>query len=473
MSFRMRANFRGRTHVGAFLGAHATGRQVDEMIFEQSRAAMIRREGRRYRRTAPAALFRSLSIMACLACAAGLSAAAQAAEGQRSVAAWATSLQAIPQLSDPPPLYRPPEIGGRTLRQIVYPTLDGDTVRIRLSNRYARAPLRILAVRIASSLRGTASTSGTGVAVTFDGAANLQLAAGMDAESDAVRLPLHRGQPYAVSIYLGPDQHLQAWHRVASQFSYLSSPGDHTRDTETTAFRTRMTQFAWLATVSAASPSAKGILAIGDSITDGMASSLGMNRRWPDDLARRVARDGYAPIAVLNAGISGNRLLSDSPCYGESLSSRFERTLTQSPGVESVIVLIGINDINFAAMPPRRGLDCDAPHTAVSVASLIAGYQALAVLAHRHHVRLFMGTLTPANLPPEREAVRLGVNRWIRSSNAFDGVVDFDAALRDSAQPQRLRAAYDSGDHIHPSDAGYAAMAQAVPLPVVIGTPRP
>jgi lysophospholipase L1-like esterase len=439
-------------------------------MFEQMCTAVSGKIGEWVRRTTAVSLFRQALISACLV---GMSMTAQAADGQPWKAAWITSLQAIPQLNDPPPLYRPPDVGGRTLRQIVYPTLDGDTLRIRLSNRYAREPLRILAVSIAPSVHGTANTNGAGMAVTFAGSTHLQLAAGTDAESDAVRLPLHRGQPYAVSIYLAPDQHLQAWHRVASQFSYLSSPGDHTRDTEGTAFRTRITQFAWLTTVSVASPSAKGILAIGDSITDGMASSLGANRRWPDDLARRAASDGHTFVGVLNAGISGNRLLSDSTCYGESLSSRFEHTLTQSPGVESVIVLIGINDINFAAMPPRHGLDCDTPHTAVSAPSLIAGYQALAAIAHRHHVKLFMGTLTPANLPTEREAIRLGVNRWMRSSNAFDGVVDFDAALRDPAQPQRLRAVYDSGDHIHPSDAGYAAMAQTVPLSVVIGAAHP
>lgn len=413
------------------------------------------------------------SMGTCLLCVVGSLTSAGAADSDRWTAAWMTSLQSIPQLDNPPPLYRTPEVGGRTLRQIVYPTLDGDTVRVRLSNRYARKPLRVLSVRIAPSARGAPGTVGSGVTVTFKGASDLRLAAGADADSDAVRMTVHRGQPYAVSIYVGADQSLQAWHRVASQFSYISLPGDHTGDVAGTAFRARMTQFAWLTSISVASPSARSVMAIGDSITDGMASSLGMNRRWPDDLARRVAKEGYASVAVLNAGISGNRLLSDSPCYGESLSSRFERELMESPGVQSAIVLIGINDINFAAMPPRHGLDCDAPHTAVSASSFIKGYQALATLAHRHHIRLFVGTLTPANLPPEREAIRVAVNRWIRTSSDVDGVVDFDAALRDPSQPQRLRTAYDSGDHIHPGDTGYAAMAQAVPLRSVLGAPQP
>jgi lysophospholipase L1-like esterase len=440
------------------------------MMLKKTPAVMARHVGGYRLRRAAASLIRFVWLIACVA---GSIASAQAADSQRWVAAWITPLQSIPQLSDPPPLYRVPDVGGRTLRQIVYPTLDGDTLRIRLSNRYARTPLHVLGVRIAPSEHGGANTNGAGVAVTFAGATDVRIAVGTDIESDAVRMPLHRGQPYAVSIYVGPGQPLQAWHRVASQFSYLSTPGDHTRDTAGTAFHSRMTQFAWLAAVSVASPSAKSLLAIGDSITDGMASSLGMNRRWPDDLARRVAKDGDASVAVLNAGISGNRLLSDSPCYGEALSSRFERALTENPGIQSAIVLIGINDINFAAMPPRHGLDCDTPHTAVSVSSLIAGYQVLVNVAHRHRIRLFIGTLTPASLPPEREAIRSGVNRWIRSGNGFDGVVDFDAVLRDPAQPQRLRAVYDSGDHIHPSDAGYAAMAEAVPLHAVLGVSGP
>jgi lysophospholipase L1-like esterase len=443
------------------------------MMFKQIRAVTPSRDVAHASRRTVRSLMRCAFIVACLASAAGLSIPAQAAESAPWVAAWITALQPIPKLSQPPALYRPLEVGGRTLRQIVYPTLDGDTVRIRLSNRYAHEPLRVMAVKIAPSAQGTAGTLGGGATVSFNGAAGVLLAPESDVESDAVRIPLHRGQPYAVSIYVGPDARLQAWHRVASQFSYLSAPGDHTNDTSAAAFRTRMTQFAWLTAVSVSSPSAKGIVAIGDSITDGMASSLGMNRRWPDDLARRMAKHGHSSVAVLNAGISGNRLLSDSPCYGERLSSRFERALTENPGVQAAIVLIGINDINFAAMPPRHGLDCDAPHTVVSVASLVAGYQALAVEARRHHVRLFIGTLTPANLPAEREAIRVGVNRWIRAGNGFDGVVDFDAALRDPVQPQRLRTAYDSGDHIHPSDAGYAAMAQAVPLQTMAEATRP
>lgn len=378
--------------------------------------------------------------------------------------AWMTSLQAIPQRAVLPPLYQAPEVGGRTVRQIVYPTLSGGTVRLHVSNRYATTPLDITHMRVAPARGTTGATTGAGIAVTFAGQAQLRLPPGGEADSDPISLAVTAHQPYAISTQMGPQQRLQAWHRVASQTSYVSAPGDHTQDTAADAFRTRFTQFAWVTSLAVPQTSAGAVLAIGDSITDGMRSTPGSNRRWPDALSRRLGTSVAQPPAVLNAGISGNRLLSDSPCYGERLVTRVEHELENQPGVHTVIVLIGINDINFAAMPPHSGLDCDEPHTAVSADSLIAGYRRVIDTARRHHVRVLLGTLTPAGLPPAREALRTAVNQWIRSTRESDGVVDFDAALRDPARPASLRKNYDSGDHIHPSDAGYAAMAEAVPL---------
>lgn len=390
--------------------------------------------------------------------------AAEANDRQPWVAAWTTSLQAIPQRADLPPRYRVPDVAGRTFRQIVYPTLAGQQARLRFSNRYGLAPLDIRHARIAAATGAAAATLEPGADITFAGRPSVSLAPGAEADSDPIPIALHAGRPYAVSLYLGPDQRLQAWHRVASQASYLSEPGDHSADGSGASFRAGLTQFAWITALSVPAPSSQAVIAVGDSITDGMASTPGRNRRWPDELARRIGAARHAPMAVLNAGISGNRLLSDSPCYGESLRARFEREIAGAPGVRTAIVLIGINDINFAAMPPRPGLDCDEPHTQVSAASLIAGYQELAGIARRHDVRLLLGTLTPADLPPAREAIRAEINRWIRENKIFNHFIDFDAALRDPARPQRLLAPYDSGDHIHPSDAGYAAMARAVPL---------
>ncbi|OJA73394.1 GDSL family lipase [Burkholderia ubonensis] len=366
------------------------------------------------------------------------------------VAAWATALQPIPDLASPPPLYRAPDVAGRA-------------ARIRLSNMYGSVPLVVESANLARAGDGAALADGVPVAVRFGGRASVTLAPGQEIESDPVTIDVATGRPYAVSLYMGARQRMTVWHRVSNQVNYVSGPGDHTKDAGAGAFRTRFTQYAWVTELAVEAGAARAsVAAIGDSITDGLRSSLNRNRRWPDALARRLAESDA--VGVVNLGISGNRLLSDSACYGTSLQSRFERDALSRSGVKAAIVLIGINDINFATMPPRAGLDCDHPHTQVTAASLIDGYRRLIDAAHRRGVGIFGATLTPAALPAEREAIRLEVNRWIRSGGAFDGVVDFDEALRDPARPNVLQRRYDSGDGIHPSDAGYAAMADAVPV---------
>jgi lysophospholipase L1-like esterase len=389
------------------------------------------------------------------------------------VAAWATALQPIPQRAELPPLYRAPEVAGRTVRQIIYPTLSGTSARIHLSNEYGKTPLVIEDLRIARSAGGTAGAGRESARVTFGGRSEVSIPPGGELDSDPVSIEIAEGAPYAISAFMGPEQRIVAWHRVSSQVNYVSAPGNHTADASAEAFRGRFTQYVWVTSLSVeAAPATATVAAIGDSITDGMRSSLNQNRRWPDALARRLAETGDRSTAIVNLGISGNRLLSDSACYGDALARRFDRDVLRRPGVKTAILLIGINDINFAAMPPRNGLDCDAPHTSVSAADLIAGYQRIIAAARHGGVKVFGATLTPASLPPERESIRVAVNQWIRTSHAFDGVVDFDAALRDRAQPDRLQRAFDSGDHIHPSDAGYTAMAAAVPMDALVSSTR-
>ncbi|MEX3981898.1 SGNH/GDSL hydrolase family protein [Paraburkholderia sp. EG287A] len=380
------------------------------------------------------------------------------------VTSWATALQSIPERDALPALYRAPEVAGRTVRQIVYPTLGGTVARVHVSNLYGRTPLVIEAMAIAPSAGGAAASEARTAHVTFGGRAAVSVPPGAALDSDPVQIDLKAHAPYAISSYMGPEQKMVAWHRVANQVSYVSRPGNHVADPSIGAFTERFTQYAWVTGLAVEAPGASTVAAIGDSITDGMRSSLNQNRRWPDALARRIAQSQRTDLAVIDLGISGNRLLSDSPCYGEALERRFGRDALGHPGVKTVVLLIGINDINFQAMPARSALDCDFPHTHVDANDLIAGYRRVIAQAHGRGVRIFGATLTPASLPPEREAIRTAVNQWIRTSGAFDGVVDFDAALRDPADPVRLRYGYDSGDHIHPSDAGYAAMANAVPL---------
>lgn len=394
---------------------------------------------------------------------------AQSATEPGWVSAWATALQSIPDLSDPPPLYRTPDVAGRTVREIVYPTLSGRAARIRISNAYGRGPLALTEVMLARSAGGADTQPGTSVRVTFAGKSAVTLQPGQDIDSDPIQTSVTAGEPYAISLVAGPRQTLTAWHRVANQVNYVSTPGDHAADVASTAFVRRFTESAWVSALDVRAPDAKAIAAIGDSITDGLRSSLNRNRRWPDVFARRLGDGGAARWSVLNLGISGNRLLSASSCYGEALERRFDRDALAHPGVRAVIVMIGINDINFAAMPPRAGLDCDFPHTSVTARDLTEGYRRVIERAHRSGVRIYGATLTPASLPPAREAVRASVNDWIRTSGAFDGVIDFDAALRDGAHPVQLQRRFDSGDHIHPNDDGYAAMAAAVPLATIEG----
>jgi lysophospholipase L1-like esterase len=402
------------------------------------------------------------------AIAADAAVATDAPAGEHWVSAWGTSLQSIPQLANLPPLYRAPEVGGRTVRQLIYPHLDGKRIRLRLSNLYGTNPLVVEAMHVARAAgSGAATRPGTDRPVLFAGRPGVTIAPGGQIDSDSVAFDVAAQQPLAVSLYIGKDQKLVAWHRVANQVNYVSTPGNRADDTSPAAFRSKFTQYAWLTNVSVDDPNAHAVVAIGDSITDGLRSTLNANRRWPDALARRLAQKGGPETAVVNAGISGNRLLSNSPCYGEALVSRFERDVLRQPGVRSVIVLIGINDINFAAMPARAGLDCDTPHTQVNADALIRGYQRLIAQAHQRGIRIYGATLTPASLPPEREAIRTAVNESIRASRAFDGVIDFDSALRDPARPDTLQRRYDSGDHIHPSDAGYSAMADAIPADLI------
>ena len=409
--------------------------------------------------------FRSSFVATVLGASMFLSPLAASAAPAGWVAAWATALQPIPDLAAPPPLYRAPDVAGRTVRQIVYPTVSGHAARIRVSNAYGRAPLVIDAAGLARAGDGAALADGASTAVRFGGNASVTLAPGQELESDLVAIDVTAGRPYAISLRMGANQRMTVWHRVSNQFNYVSAPGDHVNDPGAGAFRTRFTQYAWVTELAVEAGVARAsVAAIGDSITDGLRSSLNRNRRWPDALALRLTAAGSNTLGVVNLGISGNRLLSDSACYGTSLASRFERDALSRAGVKAAIVLIGINDINFAAMPPRAGLDCDSPHTQVTAASLIDGYRRLIEAAHRQGVKVFGATLTPAALPAGREAIRLEVNRWIRSGGGFDGVVDFDAVLRDPARPSVLLRRYDSGDGIHPSDAGYTAMADAVPV---------
>lgn len=392
------------------------------------------------------------------------------------VGTWATAPQAVAQHPAAPSFNRAPAVGGRTVRQIVYPTLSGNDVKVRFSNAYGAQPLVIDRASLAVSsvsLRGAAVDATTLRALTFGGQPAAKIAPGASLDSDPLPFAVRAGTPLAVTLFTHEAKTPTTWHKIAQQTAFLSGAGDFVDAPQASAFPTRFTNTLWLSGLSVVPDApAHAIVAIGDSITDGMRSTLNANRRWPDGLAKRLESAGRRDVAVLNLGISGNRLLHDSACYGERLVARFRRDALEQPGVRTVVVQIGINDINFGYVPPHGGLDCDVPHVIVTAPEMIAGYQSLIAAARSRNVRIIGTTIPPGKLPPEREAVREAVNQWVRSSGAFDGVIDFDAALRDPAQPTRMLPRLDSGDGTHPSDAGYAAMAEAVPLSLLLGAAK-
>lgn len=370
---------------------------------------------------------------------------------------WVGTWAASPQ--DPARVWaQPREFADQTLRQVVHISMGGDTLRVRFSNELGRQPLVIGSARIAVSARGGAIVPGTSRPLTFGGRPSFTVPAGAPALSDPVALHVPPLTDLAVSLYLPDSTRATTFHPLASQTTYISTPGDHT---DAVAMPTAATATHWflLTGVSVQAPeNAAAIVAFGNSITDGASSTVDANARWPDALARRLRASGdIGRLAVLNEGISGNRLLHDSA--GTGALARFGRDVLRRPGVRYVIVLLGINDIGFSATPGFHNED-------VTADQIIAGQRQLIARAHELGLTIYGATLTPFEgadyFTSTGEVKRQAVNRWIRTSGEYDGVIDFDRALRDPDHPTRFAPAYDSGDHLHPGDAGYEAMARAV-----------
>ena len=408
---------------------------------------------------------RWLALAALAAMGAGLPARAAIPE-----AGWVGTWSAAPQ----PPLagtlatYR-----HQTLRLIVHASTGGTQVRIRISNLFGTAPLVIADAHIARRTGGADIDPNSDRPLTFDGHPSVTVPARSIMVSDPVDLEIPALSQLAISLFLPKPTPAATTHFLAMQTSYVAA-GDVTAVTHFPAAK-QIESWPFLSGVDVvAAPGGSAIVAFGDSVVDGDGSSPDADRRWPDALAARLQRSaGTGPATgVLNEGLIGNRLLRDSPHqpgspvgrgFGPAGLDRFERDALEQPGVKSVIVRLGINDIGLPG--------AIAPATErASAASLIAGYRQLIALARQKGVRIVGATLSPFErttlapgyYTPAKESVRQAVNRWIRTSGEFDGVVDFDQVLRDPTHPTRLLPGYDSGDHLHPNDAGYAAMADAV-----------
>lgn len=352
-------------------------------------------------------------------------------------------------------------LDNQTLRQIVRLTLGGDQIRVRLSNAYGDAPLAIGNAQVARRDSASSTVMDSTVPITFAGNASVIIQPGTMVLSDPIPLAVQPLQELAVSLYF-PD-HLEATtvHGSALQTNYISEPGDHAAASELPVSGTTESSAFLTGIDVATSPESSAIVTLGDSITDGFGSTTGAYGTWPDALANRLVVAGL-PRSVLNEGIGGNRLLADPPAdfglaMGESALARFDRDVPGQAGVQYLILFMGINDIGMGTFDPSQ---------VRSAADLIAGLNQIIERAHEHGITVIGGTITPyegaAYYSAAGEATRQQVNAWIRESGAFDHVVDFDAAVRDPAQPARILTEFDSGDALHINDAGYIAMAEAV-----------
>jgi lysophospholipase L1-like esterase len=366
---------------------------------------------------------------------------------------WSATWGAAP--AGPPPAARLLTFNDQTLRLVVHTSHGGNRVRIRLSNEMGSAPLLIGAAHIGLRASGGVVAAGTDRTLRFNGARTVTIPAGARAVSDPVALTAPPLADLAVSLFLPGASAAATLHPNAFQTGYVSLPGDFTGSP---SMPVKGTIGAWpFLTGVDVDVAAPVVVAFGDSITDGLKSTSNANRRWPDYLARRLQELGAAGRAgVVNRGISANQLLRTEPgalLAGRAGLERYERDVLATPGVRAVIVLIGINDISYYS---------------ASQPSLADGYRQLIARGRARGIKVYGATLLPFEGSPyytaTREAIRQSVNRWLRTSAAFDGVVDFDAAMRDPARPTRLLPAIDSGDHLHPNDQGYQRMANVVPL---------
>ncbi len=393
---------------------------------------------------------------------------AQAA-GDHWVGTWATAVVARavrppagrgggqgPQGAPAQPPAPPINFNNQTIREIVHLSIGGERFRVVLSNAFGDAPLAIGAAHVAVRSSGAAILPGSDRAVTFAGKLGTSIPAGAVIFSDPVALNVPALSDLAVSLYLpgdtGAGTSPLTLHGGANQTNYVSVTGDHTADADLQMAAT-VPSWYFISRVEVAAPEqVSAIVALGDSITDGARTTPDTNSRWPDVLARRLAQAGMK-LGVLNVGIGGNRILQDGA--GVSALARFDRDVASQTGVTYLVFLEGINDI-------RNNLS-------LTTDEIIAAHRQIIDRAHARGLKVIGATLTPfegngATYTTETEAKRQALNSWIRTSKTYDAVIDFDAAVRDPNHPTQLIEQYQSGDHLHPNDAGYQLMGNAISL---------
>jgi lysophospholipase L1-like esterase len=344
----------------------------------------------------------------------------------------------------------------QTVRQVVHTSVGGDRLRVRLST-FGAGTLRLGAAHAAVRAAGAAIVPGTDRTLTFGGRSSVVIPPGATILSDPVDLDVPPLADLAVSLFVPGSTGPATWHFDARQTTYVSPAGDFTGSIDMPVGSEHHSWF-WLAGVEVtASRQTGAVVVLGDSLTDGTQSTPDSNSRWTDHLARRLATiRGNHGVGVLNQGLAGNRLLND--IIGANALARYDRDVLTQTGATHVVAFLGNNDILFVFNP----LDV------VSVDQIINGHRQLIRRAHARGLAIYGATLTPFGGFPlasaQKERMRQAVNDWIRTSGEYDAVFDFDAVVRDPGEPARLRPLFDSGDHLHPNDAGYEAMGHAVDL---------
>jgi lysophospholipase L1-like esterase len=380
---------------------------------------------------------------------AALGACAGVGEANAPQPGWAGAWGASP---NPPPAGAK-AFENQTIRQVVRLSAGGTEIRIRFSNEYGEKPLQIGAASVAR-IGMDGKRAGPLIQVTFSGKPSVSLPAGAPMLSDPVKLGVDALDRVSISVFLPTATGPCTCHFSGIATSFISSAGDFTRsDFEpASTFANR----AFISSVDVATADARTIVPFGDSITDGTASSIDRDRRWPDVLAERLEAAG-TPRGISNQAIAGNRVLSHQlPIFGESALTRFDRDVLSVPNASWVVVLEGVNDLGMGAANPP------------SAETIIHAYRQIIARAHAHGVKVYGATLLPyegARYYQEAgETVREAVNAWIRSGGECDRVIDFDAAMRDPANPKRMKSELQSGDWLHPNDAGYKVMGESVDL---------
>ncbi len=344
-----------------------------------------------------------------------------------------------------------------SIRNVVHTSVGGGTVRVRLSNAFGTKPLQLGQVTVAVAVEPNSprAVPGTVRTLKFGGSQTITVPPGAEVLTDAAVLRVPEDSDLLVTTYVPTPSGPVTYHPAALQTSFFNRTGNFTTDESGTPYNERTNVWHYVSGVDVqGSTATASVVTLGDSITDGVGSTAGANRRWPDVLADRL-KASKRRLGVLNAGISGNRLLLDGTDFGRNALARLDEDVLSLGGVRTLIVLEGINDIQ------------QTPHQ-TDPEQIINAYKQIIAQAKARGIRVIGGTITPFKgwrvWNETLEATRQAVNTFIRAGGAFDGVIDFDAAIRDTQDPLRMKPEFDTGDHLHPNDAGLRAMGEAVPL---------